>query len=113
IVISFAEPERLGFYQTQHQWPFVVLADPKRGAYRAFALKRLSWFRVFSPSTLMLYVRLLREGRKFQHYGNDDHNQAGGEMFLEMRKGGRLLHKRQEDDCRTQQLAHSSRPISG
>jgi len=66
VVISFAEPERLAPYQEHHHWPFVMLADPKRIAYQAFALKRLSWFRVFSPSTLRLYFRLLREGKQLK-----------------------------------------------
>ena len=41
VVISFAEPERLAPYQEHHHWPFVMLADPKRIAYQAFALKPL------------------------------------------------------------------------
>lgn len=83
IVISFAEPERLAPYQKHHQWPFVMLADPKRIAYRAFALKRLSWLRVFSPSTLRLYFRLLREGKKMQSYGKDDYYQGGGDFLID------------------------------
>jgi peroxiredoxin len=55
-VVSFAEPFRLVQYQEHHQWPFTMLADPERKAYRAFDLTRLSWFSVFSPATLMLYI---------------------------------------------------------
>jgi peroxiredoxin len=96
IVISFAEPERLAPYQEQHRWPFAILADPKRIAYQAFALKRLSWFRVFSPSTLRLYFRLLREGRKLQSYGKDDYYQGGGD-FLVDREGSILFAHRSKD----------------
>jgi peroxiredoxin len=96
IVVSFAEPERLAPYQARHHWPFVMLADPQRIAYQAFALKRLSWFRVFSPSTLRLYFRLLREGKKFQNYGKDDYYQAGGD-FLVDRKGNILFAHRSQD----------------
>jgi peroxiredoxin len=27
-VVSFAEPDNLARYQKQHQWPFLMLADP-------------------------------------------------------------------------------------
>ena len=96
VVISFVEPERLAPYQEHHHWPFVMLADPKRIAYQAFALKRLSWFRVFSPSTLWLYLRLLREGKKLQSYGKDDYYQAGGD-FLVDREGNILFAHRSQD----------------
>jgi peroxiredoxin len=96
VVISFAEPERLAPYQEHHHWPFVMLADPKRIAYQAFALKRLSWFRVFSPSTLWLYLRLLREGKKLQSYGKDDYYQAGGDFLID-REGNILFAHRSQD----------------
>src|SRR4030095_15139142 len=60
-----------------------MLADPKRISYQAFGLKRLSWFRVFSPSTLTLYVRLLREGKKLQSYGKDDYYHARGDFLVD------------------------------
>lgn len=96
VVVSFAEPARLAPYQEHHQWPFVMLADPKRTAYQAFALKRLSLLRVFSLSTLRLYFRLLREGKKLQNYGKDDYYQAGGD-FLVDRKGNILFAHRSQD----------------
>ncbi len=73
-----------------------MLADPKRTAYQAFALKRLSLLRVFSLSTLRLYFRLLREGKKLQNYGKDDYYQAGGD-FLVDRKGNILFAHRSQD----------------
>ena len=73
-----------------------MLADPKRIAYQAFALKRLSWFRVFSPSTLKLYFRLLRGGKKFQNYGKDDYYQAGGDFLID-REGNVLFAHRSQN----------------
>jgi peroxiredoxin len=96
VVISFAAPERLLPYQKHHQWPFVILTDPKRRAYQAFALQRLSLLRVFSPATLRLYFRLLREGKKLQNYGQDDYYQAGGDFLID-RKGGILFAHRSQD----------------
>ncbi len=82
VVVSFAEPERLVSYQQLHQWPFILLADPDRNAYSYFGLKRMPWYRVFSLSTLWLYFKLLREGKKIQSYGKDDYFQAGGDFLL-------------------------------
>ena len=89
VVVSFAEAEKLARYQEHHKWPFVLLADPDRSAYQAFALQRLSLRRVFSPSTLRLYFRLLREGKRIQNYGKDDYYQAGGDFLLD--RGGSVL----------------------
>ena len=96
VVISFAEPRRLAPYEAQHQWPFIMLADPKRIAYDAFALKRLSWFQVFSPATLKLYWRLRREGKKRADYGKDDIYQGGGDFLLD-RDGNLLFAHRSRD----------------
>ena len=96
VIVSFAEPRRLAQYQAQHQWPFVILADPKRIAYDAFALKRLSWFQVFSPATVKLYWRLRREGKKRENYGKDDIYQGGGDFLID-RDGNLLFAHRSRD----------------
>ena len=95
-VVSFAEPAKLAPYQEHHQWPFTILADPQRVAYRQFALKRLSWFRVFSPATLRLYWKLLREGMKREDYGKDDIYQSGGDFLLD-RDGNILFAHRSQN----------------
>jgi len=89
VVISFAEPAKLVHYQQRHQWRFVMLADPNRLVYRSFTLKRLSWFHVFSPVTIKLYFRLLREGKKLENYGKDDYHQSGGDFVVD--RDGRVL----------------------
>jgi peroxiredoxin len=96
IVISFAEPDRLLPYQEHHRWRFAMLADPGRNAYQAFALKRLSLLQVFSPSTLKLYFRLLREGMKLENYGRDDYYQAGGDFLID-REGTILFAHRSQN----------------
>jgi len=95
-VVSFAQPERLAGYEHEHRWPFVVLADPDRSAYQAFGLKRLSWFRVFSPATIKLYFDLLRKGRKSRSYGQDDYYQGGGDFILD--REGKVLFSHPSDD---------------
>jgi peroxiredoxin len=96
IVVSFAEPAKLIRYQELHRWPFPILADPERKAYRDFDLKRLSWFRVFSPATLLLYAKLLRKGMKQDPYGGEDIYQSGGDFLLD-RQGNILFAHRSLD----------------
>jgi len=96
IVVSFAEPTKLVVYQRYHNWPFLMLADPSRRAYKAFALPRLSLFRVFSFSTLRLYWKLLRDGWKQQSYGKDDYYQAGGDFLIDG-EGNMLFAHRSQD----------------
>jgi peroxiredoxin len=96
VVVSFADPRRLAQYQERRRWPFVVLADPERMVYRTFALKRLSWFQVFSPATLKLYWRLLREGKKREDYGRDDIYQSGGDFLID-HEGNVLFAHRSRD----------------
>lgn len=96
VVVSFARPEALVRYQAIHRWPFLLLADPERRAYACFGLERLPWYRVFSPSTLRLYFRLLLRGRKIEDYGRDDYYQAGGDFLLD-RDGALLFAHRGHD----------------
>jgi peroxiredoxin len=96
VVVSFAEPARLVPYQEHHKWPFTILADPERKTYRQFALKRLSWFDVFSPATVKLYWKLLRQGMKRATYGKDDIYQSGGDFLLD-REGHILFAQRSQD----------------
>jgi hypothetical protein len=95
-VVSFAEPAALLHYQEQHRWPFTMLADPQRAAYRMFGLERLRWFNVFSPATLRLYVRLLREGMTRRDYGKEDIYQSGGDFLLDV--AGNILFAHRSRD---------------
>jgi len=90
VIIAFAEPTRLVPYQEQHRWPFTILADPQREVYRAFELKRFSWFRVFSPPVLKVYFKLWRRGLKQEPYGGEDIYQSGGDFLLDSR--GNVLY---------------------
>ena len=95
-VIAFAEPAKLAAYQEHHQWPFMMLADRERRAYQAFALRRLSWFQVFSPATLKLYWKLLRGGMKPEHYEGDDIYQSGGDFLIDGNGNILFAHRSQD-----------------
>jgi peroxiredoxin len=95
-VVSFAEPAKLFQYQEYHNWPFAILADPNRVAYKAFALKRLSRLSVFSPATLWQYLQLLRKGQRLRHYGDEDIYQGGGDFLID-REGNILFAHRSQD----------------
>jgi peroxiredoxin len=110
VVVSFAEPAKLVRYQEYHHWPFALLADPERRAYRALALKRLSWLRVFSPGTLKLYLKLLREGMRREDYGKDDIYQSGGDFLLD-REGNILFAHRSQDPADRPSAAELLRAI--
>jgi peroxiredoxin len=110
VVVAFAEPAKLVRYQEYHHWPFALLADPERRAYRALALKRFSWLRVFSPATLKLYVKLFREGMKREDYGKDDIYQSGGD-FLVDREGNILFAHRSQDPADRPPVAEVLRAI--
>jgi peroxiredoxin len=96
VVVSFADPAKLVRYQKQHQWPFTILADPQRTAYRAFNLKSLSWFQVFSLATLLSYLKFFREGMKRENYGKEDIHQSGGDFLLD-REGNILFAHHSQD----------------
>jgi len=95
-VVSFAAPGRLASYQRMHQWPFPILADPERAAYRYFELERLPWHRVFSPSTIKFYAGVLLKGRKIENYGRDDYRQSGGDFIVD--RTGKILFAHRSHD---------------
>lgn len=95
-VVSFAEPATLVQYQEHHRWSFIMLADPERRAYQAFALKRLSWFQVFSPAALKLYWKLIRGGMKQELYQGEDIYQSGGDFLLD--GAGNILFAHRSQD---------------
>jgi predicted dithiol-disulfide oxidoreductase (DUF899 family) len=96
VVVSFAAPAMLSRYQAQRQWPFTILADPQREAYRAFALKRFSGRQVFSPATLMRYWQLMRKGMKREPHSGDDIYQSGGDFLLD--RDGNILYAHRSRD---------------
>jgi peroxiredoxin len=96
VIVSFAAPAKIVSFLEYHHWPFTILADPERKAYAAFALKPLSWWRVFSPAMIKLYFKLMGKGLQRRDYGKEDVYQSGGDFVLD-REGNILFAHRSED----------------
>jgi peroxiredoxin len=90
VVVSFVESSKLRDYQERRRWPFPVLADPDRKAYRIFALPKLKLWRIFSPSTLKFYRQQIRRGMKRERYDGADIFQSGGDFLLD--RDGKILY---------------------
>jgi hypothetical protein len=95
-VVSFATPERLKPYQEIKQWPFPIYADPDRKVYAAFALGRLSWWRILRPRVVWKYLKLVWQGRKIQRSHGADVFQGGGDFLVT--PTGDLLYEFRSDD---------------
>jgi len=92
VVISFVEPSRLAEYLLRRPWPFPVLADPTRGAYRAFGLTSASWSQLLRPRVMLRYFGLLLRGRRPQLPREDVH-QLGGDFILDRTGNVRFAYR--------------------
>jgi hypothetical protein len=81
VLVTFTWPRNLRGFRRQLGLRYPVLADETRLAYRAYGLGRAPWWRVWSPSTLAVYGRLLRRGRRLQR-PTQDTRQLGGDFVV-------------------------------
>ena len=95
VVISFATPARLDQYLKIRPWPFRVLADPERVAYRAFGLERASWAQLLKPGVILTYLGLILRGRR-PKAAHEDVHQLGGDFVLD--RPGKLLYAYRSSD---------------
>lgn len=95
LVISFVKPDRLAQYVSAHRWPFRVLADPDRSAYRTFGLQSASWWQLLRPRVLIAYARLIWSGWKPEAAQEDVH-QLGGDFVLN--GAGRVVYSYRSKD---------------
>ncbi len=82
VLITFSEQHRLRAYKELLRLPFPILSDTDRLFYRSFGLGRASLLRLYSPTTLRMYARLLRKGRRIQRPVEDTH-QLGGDFLID------------------------------
>lgn len=81
VLVTFTRARNLRGFRRQLGLRYPVLADERREAYRAYGLGRAPWWRVWSPSTLAVYVRLVRQGRRLQR-PTQDTRQLGGDFVV-------------------------------
>lgn len=63
LVISQAKPGALALFARTQAWPFPVVADPDKAAYRAFGLARAGCLTFLRPDVLWGYLRIIFGGR--------------------------------------------------
>lgn len=79
-------------------WPYAVVVDLERIAYRAWGLSRAPWHKIWlDPAVWRQYARLLATGHKIRGAGRDL-RQLGGDFVVA--PDGRLTYSRpqQRDD---------------
>jgi peroxiredoxin len=70
-VVTFASPERLAAYRQHLRLPFDIVADTDRTLYRLLGAERGSRRQVWSASTIRMYARLIRAGRRLRRPTED------------------------------------------
>lgn len=82
LVVSFEPVDRLPYYRDLHGWPFSIVSDSDRAAYRAFGLGAATWGELFGPRVLLQYARLTLAGYRPRASAADVH-QLGGDFVLD------------------------------
>lgn len=92
-VVTFSQPDVLAGYVAKNAFPFPVVTDPDRTAYREFGLERTSWARMLQPSVVGRFVKLILKGwgPRRPHAGEDIF-QLGGDFVLDSQR--RLTYAR-------------------
>jgi hypothetical protein len=80
-LVTFTAPRNLRGYRGRLGLPYPVLADPERRAYRAYALRRGPWWRVWGPAALRAYAGLVRRGGRVER-PTEDTLQLGGDFVV-------------------------------
>lgn len=93
--MTFAPAERIPAYRALHGWPFPIVADPDRAAYRVFGLASAGWATLFAPRVIRRYAELVRQGFKVRAAGEDVH-QLGGDFVLDRQR--RLVYAHRSAD---------------
>ena len=95
VVVTFVQPGRLAQYLQVRPWPFRVLADPERAAYRAFGLESASWLRILRPQVILKYLALILRGW-LPRPAHEDVHQLGGDFVLDT--SGRIIYSYRSHD---------------
>ena len=69
--MAHGDPKQAQALCDRFQVPFPCLADPKKGGYQAFDIKRGSAMQVMGPATWVSGLRALRKGHRVEAFGED------------------------------------------
>lgn len=84
VVVSQGKPQVLAHFEKRNAFPFPVLGDPDRVAYKAFGLERVRWFAFLFPWVLWGYlVRIVTGTMPKMPYQGEDVSQLGGDFLLD------------------------------
>lgn len=81
MAVSFEPKDRLFQLSRELRLPFPILSDQERDSYQAYGLKRGSLGQIFSPRTILAYVKVLARGRVY-HFHRSDLRQLGGDFII-------------------------------
>lgn len=80
-IITFGSELGARTWQNETGAPFKILLDPERLAYDAYGLEH-SLLRSWSPKTILTYMRLILNGRKWRGIQGDS-GQLGGDILID------------------------------
>jgi hypothetical protein len=84
VVVSQGKPQVLAHFEKRNGFPFPVLGDPDRVAYKAFGLERVGWLTFLLPWVLWGYlVRIVTGTIPKMPYLSEDVTQLGGNFLLD------------------------------
>lgn len=90
LAVTPSRPEVLAAHARTKCWPFPIVGDPNRRAYRAFGLDRTPLWRFFRPKAVVRYLWLIGKGwRPRLPKAGEDVFQLGGDFLVD-----RELHLR-------------------
>ena len=69
-------------YVQHMKLPWPLLEDAKRELYRAYGMTRGSWWQIYSPASILDYLRLIFTGRLPGKPGKD-WRQLGGDVLID------------------------------
>lgn len=61
--------------ETRLTWPLLI--DIDRSLYQAYGMTRGTWWKLFGPAAIGVYLKLLLRGRRLKRPGSDVHQLAG------------------------------------
>jgi peroxiredoxin len=97
LAVTMSRPETLAAFLNRDALPFPLLADPDREAYRAFGLKRISWWTLLAPGVIGRYLKLMFSGwLPTKRNQEDDLLQLGGDFVLD--RNLRLVYAHRSSD---------------